>query len=181
MIYENKDSNFGSTGSIGKSLLKKISKDKKKFEIVLLTAHKDYKTLLKQSKNFNVKNIILTDFYNYKLLKKKKLKSNLKIFNLFDNFNVIFNKKIDYLMSSIVGLEGLFNNKIYKVYKKIAIANMVNNLWLGLNPERIKKYKTKFIPVDSEHFSIWYGIKNNNDKIKNDVTVSGPFVNIFRI
>ena len=40
---------LGSTGSIGKSLLKIISKDKKKFEIVLLTAHKDYKTLLKQS------------------------------------------------------------------------------------------------------------------------------------
>ena len=68
---------LGSTGSIGKSLLKIISKDKKKFEIVLLTAHKDYKTLLKQSKNFNVKNIILTDFYKYKLLKKKKLRKNL--------------------------------------------------------------------------------------------------------
>ena len=173
---------LGSTGSIGKSLLKIISKDKKKFEIVLLTAHKDYKTLLKQSKNFNVKNIILTDFYNYKLLKKKKLKSNLKIFNSFDNFNVIFNKKIDYLMSSIVGLEGLYPTiKSIKYTKKIAIANKESIIcgW-DLIQKELKKYKTKFIPVDSEHFSIWYGIKNSNDKIKKIyLTASGgPFVNL---
>ena len=37
---------LGSTGSIGKTLLKIIEKDNKKFEIVLLTANKDYKTLI---------------------------------------------------------------------------------------------------------------------------------------
>ena len=25
----------------------------------------------------------------------------------------------------------------------------------------LEKYKTEFIPVDSEHFSIWYGLKNS--------------------
>ena len=37
---------LGSTGSIGKSLLKIISKDKKKFQIVLLTANTNYKDLI---------------------------------------------------------------------------------------------------------------------------------------
>ena len=50
---------LGSTGSIGKTLLKIIKKDKKNFEIVLLTANKNYKKLLKQAKKFNVKNIII--------------------------------------------------------------------------------------------------------------------------
>ena len=36
---------LGSTGSIGKILLSLISKDKDKFEIVLLTANKNYKEL----------------------------------------------------------------------------------------------------------------------------------------
>ena len=36
---------LGSTGSIGKTLLNIISKDKKKFKITLLTADKDYKNL----------------------------------------------------------------------------------------------------------------------------------------
>tara|TARA_B100001121_G_scaffold253224_1_gene229920 strand:+ start:38 stop:274 length:237 start_codon:yes stop_codon:yes gene_type:complete len=65
---------LGSTGSIGKTLLKIIEKDKKNFEIVLLTANKDHKTLLKQAIKFNVKNLILTNENNFKILKKKNKK-----------------------------------------------------------------------------------------------------------
>ena len=38
---------LGSTGSIGKTLIDIIDKNKKNFEIILLTANKNYKTLLK--------------------------------------------------------------------------------------------------------------------------------------
>ena len=62
---------LGSTGSIGKTLLKIIEKDKKTFEIKLLTANKNYKLVIKQAKKFNVKNIIINDFDNY--LKAKNL------------------------------------------------------------------------------------------------------------
>ena len=64
---------LGSTGSIGKSLLKIINKDKSSFRIKLLTANKNYKQLLNQAKLFNVKNVILTDIKIYEL-KKKYLK-----------------------------------------------------------------------------------------------------------
>ena len=60
---------LGSTGSIGKSLLKILKKDKKNFHVTLLTAHKNYKTLIKQVKFFNVKNIIITDHGSYSILK----------------------------------------------------------------------------------------------------------------
>ena len=46
---------LGSTGSIGKTLLKIISNDKKSFDVTLLTANKNHKLLLKQAKKFNVK------------------------------------------------------------------------------------------------------------------------------
>ena len=52
---------LGSTGSIGKTLLKIIKKDNKNFNITLLTAKSNYKLLLKQAKEFKVKNIIITD------------------------------------------------------------------------------------------------------------------------
>ena len=43
---------LGSTGSIGQSLLKIISKDKEKFKIILLTANKNYKIIgLTKSEN----------------------------------------------------------------------------------------------------------------------------------
>ena len=51
---------LGSTGSIGKTLINIIKKDKTKFEIVLLSAEGNYKELLKQAKFFKVKNLIIT-------------------------------------------------------------------------------------------------------------------------
>ncbi len=53
---------LGSTGSIGKSLLKIISKDIKKFKVVLLSANKNYIDLLKQANKFNVRNFYLSIF-----------------------------------------------------------------------------------------------------------------------
>ena len=52
---------LGSTGSIGKNLLEIILRDKKRFEIVLLTANKSSSLLIQQAIKFNVKNLIVTD------------------------------------------------------------------------------------------------------------------------
>ena len=52
---------LGSTGSIGKCLIDIIKRDKKNFEIVLLTSNKNYKEILKQEKFFKVINLIITD------------------------------------------------------------------------------------------------------------------------
>ena len=167
---------LGSTGSIGKTSLKIISRNKTKFKIELLSAKKNYKLLLTQAYKFKVKNLIITDKKYYKIAKSKKKKS-IRIFNNFNEFKKIFPKKIDYAMSSIVGLDGLDPTiKIIKHTKKIAIANKESIIcgWNLINKELLK-YKTKFIPVDSEHFSIWYALKNNSrnniDKIY--LTASG--------
>jgi len=76
---------FGSTGSIGSSLLKIIKDDQKNFKIELLTVNKSYKKLIKQVKLFNVKNVIVTDYNSFlittKLLKNAKVKVFLIIFN----------------------------------------------------------------------------------------------------
>jgi len=65
---------LGSTGSIGKTLIKIINYNKKNFEIVLLTADKNYKEIFKQAKYLNVKNLILTDKKSFDRLKKKKIR-----------------------------------------------------------------------------------------------------------
>ncbi|MDA8783212.1 1-deoxy-D-xylulose-5-phosphate reductoisomerase [Candidatus Pelagibacter bacterium] len=157
---------LGSTGSIGKTLVEIIKKEKKFFDIVLLTANKNYKKILKQAKFFKVKNLIITDQKSYLKLKKRKIK-NIKIYNNYDSFNKIFKKRIDYVMSAISGIYGLDPTiKIIRHTKKIAIANKESIIcgWNLINKE-LKKNKTEFIPVDSEHFSLWYGLQNS--KIKN--------------
>ena len=50
---------IGSTGSIGKTVLKIINKNKRQFKIILLSANKNYKELLKQTKKFEVSNVII--------------------------------------------------------------------------------------------------------------------------
>lgn len=156
---------LGSTGSIGKSLLKIIDQDKKDFEIVLLTSNKNYKLLLSQAKKYKVKNLIVKDKKSYENIKKKITKKDkIKVFHNFDCFEKIFKKKIDYAMSCIIGIDGLLPTiNIIKFTKKVAIANKESIIcgW-SIIKQNLKRYKTSFIPVDSEHFSLWYGIQNSN-------------------
>ena len=173
---------FGSTGSIGSSLLKIIKDDQKNFKIELLTVNKNYKKLIKQVKLFNVKNVIVTDYNSFLITTKLLKNAKVKVFNNFDSLNKIFNtnNKIDYSMCAISGFKGLKPTlDIIKFTKTIAIANKESIIcgW-NLIKKDLKKNKTYFIPVDSEHFSIWSLLddnkKNNFEKIY--ITASGgPF------
>ena len=174
---------LGSTGSIGKSLLKITLKNKEKFKVSLLTSNKNYKLLLKQAIMFKVKNVIITDKKTFNFSKNIFKKNKINFYNNFKNLKKIFPKKIDYAMSSIVGLDGLvptFN--IIKFTKKIAIANKETIIcaWNIIKKE-LKKHNTDFVPVDSEHFSIWYALQNNKSTNieKLYLTASGgPLLNI---
>ena len=174
---------FGSTGSIGTTLLDIIKKDKKSFKIELLTANTNYKKIIKQAKFFKVKNLIITDIKSYEIAKKKLKNSNIKIFNTFNFFKKIFsNKKIDYSMCAISGFEGLKPTlDIIKFTKTIAIANKESIIcgWCLIKKD-LEKYKTKFIPIDSEHFSIWSLIGNEKKNIYEKIYLTasgGPFKN----
>ena len=172
---------LGSTGSIGKCLIDIIKKDKRNFEIVLLSADENYKELLKQAKFFKVKNLIITNESSYNKIKKNQISKNINIYNDFNNFRKIFKKKIDYTMSSISGIQGLKPTfEIIRYTKRIAIANKEAIIcgW-DLIEKNLNEYKTEFIPIDSEHFSIWYSLqdieKNLIEKIY--LTASGgPFL-----
>jgi 1-deoxy-D-xylulose-5-phosphate reductoisomerase len=172
---------LGSTGSIGKSLFNILKKDKDNFEVLLLTANKNIKDLLKQIMVFNVKNIIVTNYIKFLHIKKILANKKVNVYNNFDSLNRVFkNKKADYTMSAISGLDGLEPTlRIIKFSKKIAIANKESIIcgWPLIQKE-LKKNKTKFTPVDSEHYSIYSllnGIKSSNiDKVY--ITASGgPF------
>ena len=169
---------LGSTGSIGKQTIDIVRKDKKNFKIMLLTTNKNHNLISKQIKEFKVKNIIVTNKNSYLILKKRFKKIN--IFNKLDKIDKIISSKIDYTMSSISGFDGLKPTlKIIKKTKTIAIANKESIIcgW-SLIKKQLDKYKTKFIPVDSEHFSIWSLIKSETpNKIEQVIITAsgGPF------
>ena len=171
---------LGSTGSIGKQTLKIIKKNKKNFDVVLLSTNKNTKLILEQAKEFNVKNIVIKNYESYLKLKKKI--KYLKVHKNFDNLEQFIKKKLDYTMCAITGLEGLKPTlKIVKHTKTIAIANKESIIcgWCLIN-KQLQKHKTKFIPVDSEHFSIWSVIKDlNSSDVENIIITAsgGPFFN----
>jgi 1-deoxy-D-xylulose-5-phosphate reductoisomerase len=173
---------LGSTGSIGKSTIDILRKDKKNFDVVLLTTNNNYREILKQAKEFKVRNIVINNNKHYLNLKKKIKNKKINIFNNFESFNKKFKTKIDFTMSAISGLEGLKPTlNLIKFTKTIAIANKESIIcaW-NLIQKKLKKYKTEFIPVDSEHFSIWSLLHGNYNNIEEVIITAsgGPFLKL---
>ena len=117
-------------------------------------------------------------------LKKNLQKKKIRVFNSFKDLkSSLIKKKIDYIMCSISGLAGLDStiNSI-SITRNIAIANKESIIcaW-SLIEKKLIKHKTKFIPVDSEHFSIWSLLdKNNRNNIEKIIITAsgGPFLKL---
>tara|TARA_B100001123_G_C15291262_1_gene1017542 strand:- start:757 stop:1923 length:1167 start_codon:yes stop_codon:yes gene_type:complete len=173
---------LGSTGSIGLTTLKIIRLNKKKFKILLLSANTNGKLLFNQAKEFGVKNVILLNSKKNQKWIKAFNKHKINTFDNFTEFEKIFKKKLDYVINGITGLDGLQPSlKIIQHTKKIAIANKESIIcaWNLINKELLKN-KTQFIPVDSEHFSIFELIKNHKMQAVEKIIITasgGPFLN----
>ena len=152
---------LGSTGSIGKTTLEIISKNKKDFNVVLLSGNNNIKLLIAQAKKFKPKYIYSNNVY---------FKDNLKIFcknnniHLIDDLSLLQKVKFDITVAAISGIAGLIPTiNIIKFSKKILIANKESIIcgWKFIFKE-LKKYHCNFTPIDSEHFSILNLIENKN-------------------
>ena len=173
---------LGSTGSIGKSSLNIIRNYKSKLEIVALSTNKNLRLIIKQSEEFNVKNLIISDVESYKKILSYGLNKKIRIFNNVSDFFKTYKKKFDVTIVGISGFDGLDPTlKAIPYSKNLSSANKESIIcgWKFIN-KKLKKYKTNFIPLDSEHFSIWSLINNSNRNMiyKIYLTASGgPFLN----
>ena len=84
---------LGSTGSIGQNTFKILKENKNNFQIELLSTNKKINLILKQSKEFKVKNLIITDYKSYIKAKNKVKKSKIKIYNSFKFIDKILKRK----------------------------------------------------------------------------------------
>ena len=173
---------LGSTGSIGKSSLNIIRNYKSKLKIVALSTNKNIRLIIKQSIEFKVNNLIINDFESYKKILNFGLNKKIKIFNNISDFLKINKVKFDVTIIGISGFDGLDPTlKVIPYSKNLSSANKESIIcaWKFIN-NKLKKYKTNFIPLDSEHFSIWSLIKNSNHKMISKIYLTasgGPFLN----
>jgi 1-deoxy-D-xylulose-5-phosphate reductoisomerase len=152
---------LGSTGSIGQKTLEIVLKNKKDFNVVLLSGNNNVKLLISQAKKFKPKYIYCNNFFI-----KEKIQffcKNNKI-NFIDDLSLLKKIKFDVTVAAISGVAGLVPTiNIIKFSKKILIANKESIIcgWKFILQE-LKKYHCDFTPIDSEHFSIFNLIENKN-------------------
>ena len=170
---------LGSTGSIGLTTLKIIQTKKNYFTPYFFSANKNYKLICEQIKKYKPKYFLINDQKVYERI-KNKFKNNKTIFiNNIDEAN--FKKISDITVSAVPGIAGLYPTiAMIKKTKKLLIANKESVIcgW-QLISDLATKFKTKIIPVDSEHYSIFKLLENtklaNVEKIY--LTASGgPFL-----
>ena len=173
---------LGSTGSIGLNTLSIIDKKKRYFKPFLFAANKNYKKICQQIIKYKPNYFIIRNKKIYLKVKQKfKENKNIKILHDYD-FKELKKKKIDITVTAIPGIEGL-NPTILAIRtsKKVLLANK-ESVICGWNilKKNITKYKTKVIPIDSEHFSILKLLRiiDFEDIDKIFITASGgPFLN----
>jgi len=168
---------LGSTGSIGISTLNILSKDKKNFRVLLLSANQNFKLLLKQANEFKPKYIYANNLVLVNKIKDFCKKNKIIIIN---DLNSLKKIKFDITVSAISGIAGLLPTiNIIKFSKKILIANKESIIcgWKFISIE-LKKYNCIFVPIDSEHFSIAKLIEHKNKKLIKKIYLlasGGPF------
>ena len=170
---------LGSTGSIGSSVFQIINKKKNLFTINLLWANKNYKLICDQIKKYKPKYFVITDQKIFKKIRIKFKNHKVKIVN---NFNDIKKKKnSDITVSAIPGISGLLPTiSMIKLSKKLLIANKEAIIcgWKIIKRD-CTKYKTKIIPIDSEHFSIFKLLEHHNLDVIEKIYITasgGPFL-----
>ena len=172
---------LGSTGSIGKSSLNVINKIKNA-KVELIFADKNFKETLNQIKIFRPRVVVINSSETFIKLKNSFKKKKIIILNDYKKTQEYI-KKIDVTISAIPGINGLEPTIFFtEISKKVLIANKESIIcgW-NLILKKAKKFKTKLVPIDSEHFSINFLLKNYtlNQINKIYITASGgPFLNL---
>tara|TARA_B110000211_G_scaffold231366_1_gene292838 strand:- start:10968 stop:12140 length:1173 start_codon:yes stop_codon:yes gene_type:complete len=171
---------LGSTGSIGLNSLRIFEKKKNLFSIYLLSANKNFKLICNQIKKFDPKIFIIKDFKTFKKVKVKFKKKNIIFFNNINEckFNL---DKSTITIAAISGIEGLLPTiELIKKSQKVLIANKESIIcgW-NLIKKTAKKYNTRIVPIDSEHFSIMKLLEHENKKDIKKIYLTasgGPFL-----
>ena len=170
---------LGSTGSIGRSALSIVDKERKNISINILSANRNYDLIKKQIIKYKPKYFVISDTIIFNKVKKNFKNKKTKVINNFNSFRL--KDKSDICISAIPGIAGLQPTlSLIKISKKLLVANKESVIcgWSLIKKELVK-YKTKIIPIDSEHFSIFQLLKNHKlDEIKKIyITASGgPFL-----
>ena len=170
---------LGSTGSIGKNALIVIDELLDKFNIIALTANRNYKLLIEQIERFDPKYVSIGSVEGYDKIKERfpdiKLflgDAGLREIGKLDETDILLTA-----VSGAIGIEATI--EAIKLGKRIALANKETMVAGGeLINKLVKKHGAEIIPVDSEHSAIFQSLKSGTENEVSKLILSasgGPF------
>jgi 1-deoxy-D-xylulose-5-phosphate reductoisomerase len=171
---------LGSTGSVGSSTLSILDLRKGYFTPYIFSANKNYKLICKQIEKYKPRIFVINNLNTYEKVFKKYKNSKVKFFKNFESIKI--KSRSDITVSAIPGIAGLYPTlKMTQLSKKILLANKESIIcgW-DLILKKSKKYNTKLVPIDSEHYSILKLLENQNIKSVKRIYLTasgGPFLN----
>ena len=163
---------LGSTGSVGKSSLEVIEKNKEKYEVACLVALSNIESIKAQAKRHKKAKIYIEKSGN-KIDSKKFINRN-------DLLKLISSKDVDIVIAAMSGSDGLelIHHSIISG-KKVLIANKEPLVMAGeFLVNEAKKYGAQIIPIDSEHCSVHQSIQGKKENSISKITLTcsgGPF------
>ena len=163
---------LGSTGSVGKSSLEVIEKNKEKYEVACLVALSNIESIKAQAKRHKKAKIYIEKSGN-KIASKKFINRN-------ELLKLISSNDVDTVIAAISGSNGLdlIHHSILSG-KKVLIANKEPLVMAGeLLVNEAKEHGAQIIPIDSEHCSVHQSIQGKKENSISKITLTcsgGPF------
>ena len=168
---------LGATGSIGENALKVLQQNSNEFSLTGISFFKNVEKAYEISQKFRPKYIFNQYNGNEKVFDHGKMLSGQE-----ELLSLLQSEEVDIVISGISGFAGLNLNLVAaKSGKLLLIANKESIVIAGAHfIKACNDYKTKIIPIDSEHNAISQCLDHNYDQkdiYKITLTASGgPFV-----
>ena len=149
---------LGSTGSIGVQTLDIARENPDRFEVRVLTAHRQWERLAEQARAFDVDTVVIADERYYTPLKEALSDTDTKVYAGEEAVaQVAGGGDTDVVVNALVGYAGLAPTvATIEKRKKLALANKES---LVVGGERVmalaREKQAPIIPVDSEHSAIF--------------------------
>lgn len=175
---------LGSTGSIGRSALDIVSAHRDRFRVTVLTAGSNVALLDKQVESFAPDVVAVADKKAAQELKRRIGKKRASLLTILSGQDGIADaaayEDSDFVLSAIVGAAGLIPTlSAVRSGKTIGLANKEALVMAGrILISESKKYRSKIIPVDSEHSAIFQCIEGHRKAAIRSIILTasgGPF------
>ena len=173
---------LGSTGSIGRNCLEVIARSKNKWQVVGLSAGRNWELFRKQVEEFNPKIISLEREEDVAEFRREYPDSSAEIFHGQDGAEAVARyEECDIVLSAITGINGLRPTLgAVQAGKRLALANKESLVMGGkIIMEEARKKGIDILPIDSEHCAIFQAMVGHQKKDVHRLILTasgGPFL-----